>query len=75
MKYAEARIVDKSEIPVIDLTPLSTGMEGERLVGNELLETVVKVGFFYVKNHGVAQQLIDRVFAVGHAFYSIPVKQ
>ncbi len=75
MKYAEARIFEKSEIPVIDLTPLATGAEGERLVGNELLETVENVGFFYVKNHGIAQTLIDQVFAVGHEFYQTPIEQ
>ncbi|MBF0277314.1 MAG: isopenicillin N synthase family oxygenase [SAR324 cluster bacterium] len=75
MSYADAKIVDVSEIPVIDLEPLFNGEAGERLVGENLLSTVENVGFFYVKNHRIAQQLIDRVFEAGQEFYGAAAEQ
>ncbi len=32
-----------------------------------------EVGFFYVRNHGVPQELIDRVFSISKGFFALPV--
>jgi isopenicillin N synthase-like dioxygenase len=33
-----------------------------------------EVGFFYVRNHGIPQELIDRVFAASKGFFALPVE-
>ena len=65
MAYAEAKHIDKNTIPVIDLSPLSKGEDGERFVGRQLLDIVQRLGFFYVENHGVPQAKIDLALETG----------
>jgi isopenicillin N synthase-like dioxygenase len=78
MSYAEARRIALSDIPVIDASAL---MDGDRHaiagLGVEFRRAAEAVGFFYLCNHGIAQDLIDSVFAVSRAFFSQPpaVKQ
>ena len=69
MAYAEVKHIDIDAIPVIDLSPLSDGAAGERFVGRQLRDTVQRIGFFYVKNHGVPQQKIDRAIETGAQFF------
>ena len=64
MAYAQARTIDVAEIPVIDAGPLLDGSsEGTAQVAGEMLRAAQNSGFFYIKNHGIAQDLIDQVFA------------
>jgi isopenicillin N synthase-like dioxygenase len=48
-------------IPVIDLAPLQSGSREAALkTGKEAFEAFREVGFAYIKNHGVPQELIDQ---------------
>ena len=48
------------EIPVIDLSTLSSGKLGDRLaLASEIKAASVNTGFFYVKNHGIPQRTIE----------------
>ncbi len=60
-------------IPVIDIAPLATG--ATRAVGLQMLEAAEATGFFYIAGHGVAQALIDEVFAVSARFFAAPQAQ
>ena len=71
MAYAEAKHIDKNTIPVIDLSPLSKGEDGERFVGRQLLDIVQRLGFFYVENHGVPQAKIDLALETGAQFFRL----
>ncbi len=50
-----------TEIPVIDLSKLETDFLG---VSEEIKDVAASWGFLYVKNHGVDQKDIDRMFEI-----------
>ncbi len=62
-----------TEIPVIDLAP-SSGTDPRALaaLAEEIRLACSRVGFFYVKNHGVAQDVIDRAYAAARRFFALP---
>jgi len=66
MSYAEARAIDASAIPVIDMQApdLSAAMLG----------AAERTGFFYIRNAGVPQALIDEVFALSRRFFAAPLE-
>jgi isopenicillin N synthase-like dioxygenase len=53
------------EIPMIDLS-----LPRDELVAR-LRDACTRVGFFYIKNHGIPQDTIDRVFAAAQAFFHL----
>src|SRR5262249_14426087 len=64
------------EIPVIDMGPVHAGGPGaDRRMAAELRHVTETVGFFYLKNHGVPQSLIDRVFAESRRFFALPLEE
>ncbi|AXS38976.1 2-oxoglutarate and iron-dependent oxygenase domain-containing protein [Breoghania sp. L-A4] len=61
------------ELPVIDLSGLHTGhLEDMAAVATELGEAARISWFFYIKNHGVDQSLIDGIFAASKQFHDLP---
>ena len=71
MAHATARVIDPDLIPVIDISPLATGAsQAFAAIGAEMLSAAEATGFFYVRNHGIAQSLIDQVFATSRAFFT-----
>jgi len=62
------------EIPVLDLGPLHAGEPGalERL-GGELRAACTQVGFYFVRNHGIPQSLLDATFAEAERFHAQPL--
>jgi isopenicillin N synthase-like dioxygenase len=63
-------------IPVIDYGPYCAGVPGalER-VAAEVAHACENVGFFYVLNHGVPDELIGRAFAASRRFHALPLDQ
>src|SRR5947209_9832853 len=64
------------QIPVIDYGPYFADAPGalER-VAAEVAHACENIGFFYVLNHGVPDELIDRAFAASRRFHAMPLKQ
>lgn len=62
-------------IPVLDLAPLRAGEPGalEKL-GAELRHAFTEVGFYFVRNHGIAQALLDTTFAEAERFHAQPLE-
>ncbi|MHA7772925.1 isopenicillin N synthase family dioxygenase [Roseibium sp. M-1] len=60
-------------LPVIDLSALSSGKNGLDRVAEELGCAAREVGFFYVTGHGIDPGLIDRTFAASHALFALPL--
>ncbi|KAF9303628.1 hypothetical protein BGZ74_003390 [Mortierella antarctica] len=58
-------------IPVIDFS-LFTSDPDE--CARQVLEASQNIGFFYLKNHGVPQDLIDRMFKDSEAFFQQPLQ-
>jgi isopenicillin N synthase-like dioxygenase len=65
--FAGAEKVDWTEIPIIDLSALSLDEQASKIIN-----AATTVGFFYVKNHGIAQELIDQAFAASRGFFELP---
>src|SRR5690606_20505722 len=63
------------QIPVLDLAPLRDGVQGaaERL-GGELREAFTEVGFYFVRNHGIPQSLLDATFEAAERFHAQPIE-
>ena len=59
--YASAKSQSFEDIPMIDLKPLLERQEIDE-VAKQLMSAALNTGFFYIKNHGVDQQLIDNAF-------------
>jgi isopenicillin N synthase-like dioxygenase len=61
------------EIPIIDLSPLS-GSDADALqaLTEEIRLACSRVGFFYIKNHGIPQDLIARAYRGSKQFFALP---
>jgi isopenicillin N synthase-like dioxygenase len=66
----------EEEIPVLDLGPFLAGEAGalDRL-GRQLYKASTEVGFYYVKNHGIAQDLIGCTFREAKRFHDLPLDE
>ena len=63
----------RAEIPIVDLISLETGREEHfRNIGDSVRAAAADVGFFYVKNHGVPDTVIERAASIGRSFFNHP---
>ena len=67
-------LADKSAVANIDLSKYGTP-EGNRELADTLITSVRNKGFFYVTNFGIEQSRVDRQFALGQAFYELPLDE
>ena len=71
--YASATSTDPSAIPVIDAAALGGGdIDAIVHASRALVEAAERVGFFYVRNHGVPDSLVERVFSLSRRFFALP---
>lgn len=65
--------VEEATLPVIDLSGLFTGSDEDKArVASELGAAARTSGFFYIRNHGIPQDLIDALFAASKQFHEQP---
>ena len=62
------------DIPVIDIGPLMDGSNPQQ-VAEELAFVCENIGFLYIKNHGISQDLIDQVYDHAKAFFDQPLTE
>jgi isopenicillin N synthase-like dioxygenase len=65
--------VSATVLPIIDVAGLASDAADRRAVGTRLRAACLDKGFFYIRNHGIAQPLVDAVFAEAAAFFALPV--
>jgi isopenicillin N synthase-like dioxygenase len=71
--YASASSIAESEIPVIDISGLIQGHPGEEdKVAAQIMEASRRIGFFYIKNHGIPQATIDAATEVMKSYFAQP---
>lgn len=71
--YADAKTVDLDSIPVIDLADLVADRPGAiETVAQQIVDASQRIGFFYVKNHGIAQAVIDGASAAMRDYFALP---
>lgn len=75
MAYAQVKDITASAIPVIDVAALASGTHVEvRAVARAMREAAQSIGFFYVRNHGLPQLLVDEVDRTARAFFALPLE-
>ncbi len=67
--HAKRQSFDK--IPVVDLAPLLDGSDPDKVAG-EINWALANAGFMYVKNHGIADTVVDNAFSQTRAFFDLP---
>ena len=68
-----AHVADFEEVPRIDLGPMFGGAEqARRRAGDAVRDACSDVGFFYIRNHGVMQAIVDNVFTQTARFFDLP---
>ena len=73
MNYATAKQIAIEDIPVIDVAPLTGGRsEDVQAVGAQMREAAERIGFFYVRNHGIPAELIRDTDAMARRFFAQP---
>lgn len=60
-----------SEIPVLDLSEARSDKTKPEFL-KKLRDALLNVGFLYIKNFGIDQDLCDRVCAEGISFFDLP---
>lgn len=58
-------------IPILDLS-LADSQDTKKSFLEDLRYALLEVGFLYIKNFGINEQLINRVIAEGRGFFDIP---
>ncbi|WP_380180792.1 isopenicillin N synthase family dioxygenase [Kalamiella sp. sgz302252] len=62
-------------LPVIDFSRLSGSAQQRKEWLEELGRAAREVGFFYLVNHGIDQQLTDSVQQIARAFFALPQEE
>ncbi|KAF9019933.1 Clavaminate synthase-like protein [Hymenopellis radicata] len=61
------------EIPVIDLTDAdSSDSAARRALADRIRDACINVGFFYIKNHGIPEDIISAAVDAGKTFFALP---
>jgi isopenicillin N synthase-like dioxygenase len=71
---SKARPANMHEVPILDLSNLQAGLPYEELA-TKLRLSCINIGFAYIVNHGVPEELIDRMFDVSRRFFSLPTEE
>lgn len=58
-----------NSLPIVDLS------SDPKTAADALRSACLQHGFFYISGHAVSQQLIERLDALSHEFFSLPVEQ
>ena len=74
MSIPVSRRLDFTEIPVIDLSDLVAGNDDPATI-DALGAACRDVGFVYIQNPGVAQDLIDDCIAASDEFFARPMDE
>lgn len=65
-----------NELPVIDIAPLrGKNAEAKAKVAAELFSACIDRGFFYIINHGVPENLEEKLEALSQSFFNRPEKE
>jgi isopenicillin N synthase-like dioxygenase len=65
-----------NEIPIIDFSDAySKDLEKRKELAGTIYDACVRVGFFYVKNHGVDEGVMKNVFSAAKDFFSLPLEE
>lgn len=61
-------------LPILDFSQFRAGGEAQANFIAELADVTHNIGFFYLKNHGIDQTLIDDALNLSKAFFALPLE-
>jgi len=65
-----------TSIPIIDFAGVQAGdAKRTREVAREVFAACTGVGFFYIKNHGVPEKVVERAMAAARDFFHLPAER
>ncbi|KAJ5713119.1 uncharacterized protein N7483_010300 [Penicillium malachiteum] len=64
------------QIPVIDLSYLNSSNPEERQqLARNIYDACTQVGFFYIKNHGIPEEMVTGIHRAAESFFALPEEQ
>ncbi|KAJ5674198.1 hypothetical protein N7462_009637 [Penicillium macrosclerotiorum] len=66
---APPRLPTEDEIPIIDLSTIDDGFEARKLIAARVRSAAKNTGFFYIRNHGIPEDLIQKALEKAQAFF------
>ncbi|KAK6212904.1 2OG-Fe(II) oxygenase [Colletotrichum tabaci] len=70
-----ARDCTPDEIPIIDLEGMNGDLNARKSVAADILHAAETSGFFYIKNHGIPERVIEDAHRKGIEFFKLPEAQ
>jgi isopenicillin N synthase-like dioxygenase len=64
------RLPTADEIPIIDLTAIDGDLNTRKQLAAEIRAASQSTGFFYVRNHGIPESLINDALSQSQAFFA-----
>lgn len=65
-----------TDVPIVDLSAAwSDDTQARAKLAQEIAEVCGRIGFMYIKNHGVAQSDVDAIFATAKDFHDLPKEE
>jgi isopenicillin N synthase-like dioxygenase len=75
---APPRLPTEDEIPVIDLASVDKDLEdleARKTIASKVRAAAENTGFFYIKNHGISEELIQNALSQAKAFFDQPTEK
>lgn len=69
---APPRTPTENEIPIIDLASIDDSPEARASIAAKIKIAAENTGFFYIQNHGIEEDLIQRALSQAQAFFNQP---
>ncbi|KAJ5494094.1 Oxoglutarate/iron-dependent dioxygenase [Penicillium fimorum] len=63
------------EIPIIDLAFIDKDLEARKVIASKVRVAAENTGFFYIKNHGISEELIQNALSQAKAFFDQPIEK
>jgi len=67
--------MSEQALPIIDVGPVRAGDLGSMAsISAQINDACMTAGFFYIRNHGIDETVIDNVVAASRAFFALPAE-
>ena len=61
------------EIPLIDLSPIYGDLEARKALAEKIKHAAENIGFFYVQNHGIPEEVVQGALKSSKTFFAQPL--
>lgn len=72
---APPRPATEDEIPVIDLSSIDGDLDSRKRLAAQIGAASENTGFFYIKNHGISEALIQNALSQAKRFFDQPLSE